>query len=148
MSSSGIFRSLAQASPPELKKLLQRARLLQLVAQRVKELLPAPLAKHCQPGNVVNDTLFMYVSSPVWATKLRYLAPALVKKLQEQSVTRQITQIRIVVRPDVAVQGKERAATPLRLSRANAELLRQAAETASTAKLSAALRRLAQRGRN
>lgn len=146
MSSPKIFRSLAQASPPELSELMQRARRLQLVAQRVRELLPDPLARQCQPGNIVNDTLFVYVTSPVWATRLRYLAPALVKNLQQQPDTRQIGRIRIVVQPDAVIQRRESAAAPLRMSRGNADLLRHAAAAAPTARLSAALRRLAQRG--
>ncbi len=127
---------------------MQRARQLQLIAQRVRKLLPEPLASQCQPGNVSNDTLFLYVGSPVWATRLRYLAPELTRELQRQPETRRIRRIHIVVQPDALIHRRESTATPRRLSRRNAELLRHAAEAAPTTRLSAALLRLAQRGQD
>ncbi len=146
MSSSGTFRTLAHSSPPELAELMRRSRQLQLVARRVRNLLPAALARECQPGNVVNDTLYLYVSSPVWATRLRYLAPELVKELRLRPEMGRISKIRIVVQPEAIIQEEVPAAPPPQISPANAELLDQAAATAATPRLSAALRRLARRG--
>ncbi len=144
MRSPTTFRSLSQASPPALSRLMQRARQLHNIALTIKEFLPKSLAEHCQPGNIDNDTLFVHVNSPAWATKLRYFTPELIKYLQNHPQTKGIRHICITVRPAISKPAAVDIKPKRLLSQENAALLRHAATTADSPRLSAALRRLAQ----
>jgi len=143
MSSSTTFRSLSQTTPPALSRLMQRAQQLHHTALTIKGLLPENLARQCQPGNIVgNDTLFIYVNSPVWATRLRYFSPELIKRLQNHPGTKNICHIRIAVNPVTIIQTPDNKSHRY-LSQENATLLHHAADTAASPRLSAALQRLA-----
>ncbi len=143
-SSSTTFRSLSEATPPTISRLIQHARRLQRVASTIKELLPPALAAHCQPGNIANDTLTIYLDSSAWATKIRYFSPQLLAHLGKSPQTSQVKQIRIVVHP-LLFQRPPVIPTSYRrtLSPASAALLREAAIATESPRLSAALHRLA-----
>lgn len=145
MNSPTTFRSLRQATPPTISRLIRRARQLRQIASTVEKLLPPALADHCQPGNVENDTLTVYLDSSIWATKMRYFSPQLLAHLQGIPQTRHIRQIRTVVRPPL-FQQPSAVTSPSRhrtLSSKSAALLCEAAAATESPRLSAALRRLA-----
>ncbi len=144
MRSPTTFRSLSQATPPTLSRLMRRARQLHCIALTIKEFLPESLAEQCQPGNIDNDTLFVYVNSPAWATRLRYLAPDLIKYLQTHPQTKGVRHICTIIQPVVSKPAPANLKSRHLLSQKNAALLRHAATTAGSPRLSAALRRLAQ----
>jgi len=122
---------------------MQRARQLNCVASAIKEFLPEAIASHCQPGNISNDTLFVYASSPAWATRLRYFAPELVKYLKSRPRIKGIRHICVIVQPKLAESTPPNVKPRRRLSQKSAALLRHAAAAADSPRLSAALQRLA-----
>ncbi len=136
------FRSLSQATPPALSRLMEHARQLHHTTLAIRKFLPTPLDEHCQPGNIHHYTLILYTSSPAWATRLRYFVPDLIKFLRTRPPTAHIRHIRIIVQPRSPVQAKLDTKRPRLLSQENARLLRHAATTARSPRLSAALHRL------
>ncbi len=133
--------SLLEA-PGSLPVLLQRARELNKLNQALKNALPDPLRDHCEVLNLRGQTLTLAASSPAWATRLRYLTPTVLQQLaQSQSVKVRTIQVRVV--PTRTEQRRKPAPRHARLSRANARLLLQTAESLQDERLRSALKRIA-----
>ncbi len=143
MHSQTTFRRIPQTTPPSLSRLVQRAKLLRSIALAIREFLPGSLANHCQPGNISDYTLSIYVNSPAWATRLRFFSPELIKFLQTRFRAVDIRHIRIAVKPGSVEQSALDSELHYSISQENAQVLLQAAATAHSPRLSAALRRLA-----
>jgi hypothetical protein len=128
-------------------RLMAGASALGKLDSMVRELLPPPLDEHCHVMSLRGDALVMAVDSPVWAARLRFLAPELVKQLAGiQTVKLRTVQVRVrPVDPPPAPQHKLR--TP-GLTAGNALALEQTAQGVRDAGLKAALLRLAARKRD
>jgi len=125
--------------------LLNRARALMVLEAQLRELLPAPLNEHCRLLAVRDETLVLAADSPVWASRLRFHAPLLVKQLSRLR-TVNLRTIRVRVRPPeatAAAPGSRRAAN--RCGAAGRAAIQQAAKTISDPELKTALLRLAGR---
>ena len=133
-----------------LKKLLGNQTTLgqlreQLKAQEsltgeVRSLLPSPLNEQLRGAVLKGRRLTLLVNSPAWASRLRYLAPQLMRQLRQKGLL--IEQIVPRILPE---QGKARVGRPARiplLSRQSADTLRQTAESLEPGPLREALRRL------
>lgn len=57
---------------------LRRALWLDALEQRLRPLLPSPLAAHARLANVDGRTLVFLVDAPVWRARLRLAAPELI----------------------------------------------------------------------
>jgi hypothetical protein len=139
-------------NPLQLNKLLggkytylvTRARVLLELEALLGKLLPAPLQEHCRVLAIRDETLVLATSSPVWAARLRFHAPLLLKQL----ATHQTATFRDVC---VRVRPPEKSAPPIRRraaldpGKAGAATLQQAAKTISDPGLKTALLRLANR---
>lgn len=124
--------------------LINRAKTLQELEALLRELLPAPLNEHCRVLAIRDETLVLATSSPVWAARLRFHAPLLVKQLSaHQTVTLRTVCVR--VRPPEKASPPPRRRTALRPGKAGAVALQQAAQTISDPGLKTALLRLASR---
>ncbi len=109
------------------------------LAEQVRSCLPAPLDKQLQAAVLNAATLVLFVDSPVWASRLRYQSPALLRQLRASGINVDQIQTRIVP----ARQGqRKRPRQPARLSEQSAESLRQTAEAIGEGELGEALRRL------
>ena len=73
--------------------LLHRVRESQGTIDRVREFLPADLAPHLSAAQQEGEHLILFTGSPVWATRLRFLVPALRVSLEP------VRHIRIRVTP-------------------------------------------------
>ena len=125
--------------------LLNRARALVALETRVRELLPAPLNEHCRLLAVRDDTLVLAADSPVWASRLRFHGPLLVKQLSRLRTVK-LRTVRVRVRPPesiAATPDHRRAAN--RCGAAGTAAIQQAAQTISDPELKTALLRLAGR---
>ena len=141
--------------PLKINKLLGAGRLAGLLANSrdlekmdilLAELLPAPLNTHCHLLSIRNSVLVMAADSPVWAARLRFHAPQLVKQLLPSLAANRCT-IHVRVRPP------EIPPVPLRhvVNRPGVQgtaALQQAAQSVSDPELKTALLRLANRGCN
>jgi len=62
-----------------LRMLHQQQRLL----EKVRALLPPPLADHCLHARIQGKKLILHVDSAAWGSRLRFMAPPLLKGLAE-----------------------------------------------------------------
>ena len=96
-------------------------------------------------GRWRDGELVLGVDSPAWSSRLRFLIPSLLQKLRD----RQDPQIRhIALRVVPRESPPHRVTRPVRLSTANAQLLRQTARAMDDDRLRAALLRVASHSRN
>ncbi|MBL3589106.1 MAG: DUF721 domain-containing protein [gamma proteobacterium endosymbiont of Lamellibrachia anaximandri] len=123
------------------KKLAQHAALL----ARIRQLLPKPLGDHCI-GTVPHETrLVLFVDSPAWASRFRYLGRDLREKLKAEGVSLESIRIKVFL-PQSAPTGQHHPAEPLTLSEESAEMIRSTAECTESAELREALLRLSRHG--
>ena len=124
-------------------QLRSRVRVLLALEQQLEQILPAPLNSHCSTLNLSGTTLILAAESPVWAARLRFHAPQLVKQLSGR-IPVDIRAVRIRVKaPQRAVPA--RPASRPRRSSAGAAALRRTAETIADPELKSGLLKLASR---
>jgi hypothetical protein len=122
--------------------LLTQSRLLKRLSDHLSGILPPPLNEHCALLNLRGDTLILGADTPVWAARLRYYAPLLVKHLSpNNSVT--VRTIRVRVSPRTVSAAAVPSRRRCRLSPETAGILRQTAAALSDQKLKTALMKLA-----
>lgn len=128
----------------QVSRLLDDACALEKLAAIVHELLPSPLKEHCRVLSVRGAALVLAADSPVWAARLRFHSPRLVKQMDHiQTVKLRTVQVR--VRPvDKAPAAVKRQNKPY-LSAGNSLALEQTARGVTDPGLKAALLRLARR---
>jgi hypothetical protein len=140
-------------SPLQIKKLLlgsqysrlvSQARVLMSLEKTLQELLPEPLKAHCRLLAIRENTLVLAADSPVWAARLRFHVPQLVKQFN-RSQTVKLRTIQIRVRPaERNIPAPRRKSMPKR-SKSSTTALQQVAQTVSDPGLKTALLRLANR---
>jgi len=119
------------------KKLAQHAALL----ARIRLLLPEPLGDHCI-GAVPHETrLVLFVDSPAWASRFRYLGRDLREKLKAEGVALESIRIKVFL-PQSAPAERHHPAEPLTLSKESAAMIRSTAECTESTELREALLRL------
>ncbi|MCU7858384.1 MAG: DUF721 domain-containing protein, partial [Candidatus Thiodiazotropha sp. (ex Lucinoma kastoroae)] len=105
--------------------------------------LPMPLDTQLKAAVLQDGTLSLFVISPVWASRFRYLLPQLQRQLRENGVTVDRLRTRILpsdtAKPIRAIQ-KQR----IKLSRESSKQLRQAAASIDDQPLRDAILRLSQ----
>ncbi len=131
----------------QVSRLLAGAGVLEKLAAIIHELLPSPVKEHCRVLSVRGETLVLAADSPVWAARLRFYSPELVKQLDNiQTVKLRTVQVRVrpVDKPPAAVRRLGKPG----LSAGNSLALEQTAHGVTDPGLKAALLRLARRKRN
>ena len=108
------------------------------------EFLPEPLKAHCRLLAIREDNLVLAADSPVWAARLRFLAPQLVKQFNSNQTVKLHT-IQIRVRPPERIVPTPRRQSMSRRSKNSTTALQQVAHTVSDPGLKTALLRLANR---
>ena len=91
------------------------------------ELIPPPLNEHCRALNVAGTTLILAADSPVWAARLRFHTPQLVKQLSSEHPF-DIRAVRIRVRPADRPAPPEKRQNRPRRTPLGAAALKQAAQ--------------------
>ena len=115
------------------------------ILDAIRDSLPGDLRNHCIHVAVQDDNeLVIHTTSPVWATRLRFVAPDLVRAIPELSPSMRVT-VRIASTP-YRQHIRSPGQTGPRLSPGARLHLLEAAEDLMDENLAAALRRLA-RGR-
>jgi hypothetical protein len=123
-----------------LTQLRQALAQQQKLLQTVRDCLPSPLNDQLQAAVLNGRTLSLMVHSPVWASRLRYQAPQLLRQLRQQGLT--IEQIRPRITPAVGITRKTKHRQVEAMSPGSAKALSQVAETLEAGPLQDALRRL------
>ena len=128
-----------------ISSLLARARKLQDLDAQVRALLPDALQPHCHVLSLHDRVLVLAADSPVWAARLRFHAPKLVKQLSRQQMVA-VRTIRVRVRPpEKTITSAGKPAPDQKQGHLRAAALKQAAQTVSDARLKSALLRLSSR---
>jgi len=98
MKSSRPIDKVFQDASDELATLITRTKYLRRLTQIFRSYLDTDLAPHCYIGNIEGSALTIMVDGPGWATKLRFLAPDLLRNLtQGYQIFSGITQIKVKV---------------------------------------------------
>jgi len=121
---------------------MRQASSLTTLNRRLAQLLPVPLAQHCQIAAVERGKLIILASSSAWATRLRLQQSKIVKGFQDIPIQSISTQI---MPEAVSSTQPSPLKRPKNMSKKTSNLLIELSETTSDPKLKQALRRLAQR---
>jgi len=134
-----------QHSRGRFAELLSQIQRLHRLNQLLRAFLPLHLQDHATLARLDVDAWVVQTDSPVWLTRLRYLLPALRQPLSEKlGFAVPPPQIRIV--PPEA-QPKAPPVRRMTMTDETAQVLEEAARQFSDPRLSAAVRRLAEHGR-
>jgi len=120
-----------------LNELQQRDELL----QRVRGAIPEALRAHCKQASLRDGLLTLSVASPVWVSRLKFLAPKLIDDLRKTDLA--INDCRVRALPEASqarAEGREAAAFSHPAAAAH---LVQAADAIAHPELATSLRRLA-----
>jgi len=128
----------------QYSRLVSQTRILTALETLLQQLLPEPLKAHCHLLAIRDETLVLAADSPVWAARLRFHAPQLVKQLK-RSQTVKLRTVRIRVRPPERKVPTERRKATIHRSIKSTAALQQVAQTVSDPGLKTALLRLASR---
>lgn len=129
------------ASDSVLTSLRARLEAQNALKEQVRKCLPTPIDEQIESAVLHSRTLTLWVNSPVWASRLRYLAPQLLRQLKQEGLLLERIQPRIQVeRAKKTV--KRRSGRKIQLSDGSAEALRHTADSIQDRSLREALIRL------
>jgi hypothetical protein len=126
--------------------LLEHVHYLQTLNEQLCACVAPDTASHVQVADLNADRLLIHADSAAWATRLRYLAPQILRCLHRVPSLTALRRIDIRVSP--VAQPATPALHPALLSRTSAAILETAADGIADPALRNALQRLARRGRN
>lgn len=101
------------------------------------------LAEQCCVANFRDDILIIEINNAAWATRLRYLIPDLIKKLQKYPDLQSLKRINCYIQPNRATKKQNPAL--LTLSEKSAQLLKNTAKNIKVKSLQEALIQLSER---
>ncbi|MES1948749.1 hypothetical protein C84B14_15446 [Salinisphaera sp. C84B14] len=138
------IQSLLHTATPDIADLIGRARFLERMRQSLLEILPEAAGPHVRVAAYEGYRLRLHVTHAGWATRLRYMQPAIVQALA-QRMRLHIEGVEIKVRPDLTpAPPPEAVRTISDTARAH---LRRSASYIADKQLADALARLAEAGR-
>ncbi|MEJ2425934.1 MAG: DciA family protein [Candidatus Thiodiazotropha sp.] len=123
-----------------LRKLGQRLAENAELLERVRSCLPPPLDQQVRAAVMHNGYLTLFTESPVWASRLRYIAPQLQRNLMGKGVPTTRVQVRIT--HESVAPKRVRVRRLEAMSEQSSESLRLTAESLSDRDLKQALLRL------
>jgi hypothetical protein len=133
------------ADQEALRAILNAVERQRLLLAAVQARLAPPLDQHCRYADLDNGRLTLVTDSPVWAARLRFLAPELLTGLHETHGV--IKECRVRVQPtSLPTRAPTQAHRAIAMPPAAARLLLAAAEAQAGTELGLALRRLAEAG--
>ncbi|PVV05767.1 MAG: hypothetical protein B6D77_18065 [gamma proteobacterium symbiont of Ctena orbiculata] len=113
--------------------------------QQLIKLLPKPLDTQLKAAVLENRCLSLFVPSPVWASRFRYLLPQLQKQLQTHDI--HVDQVRTRILPtDPGKPKPGRNRHRITLSPAVSKQLKQSAEAIEDPSLREAILRISRHG--
>lgn len=67
-----------------LSSLLEQLESMRILREEVQKVLPPELREHCMLANYKNGYITLSASTAAWATRLKYIAPELLKALKQK----------------------------------------------------------------
>lgn len=92
-------RELLQSNRLIRRHLEHRDRELALLGM-VLSRLPDPLRAHCRDAVLADGVLTLFLDSPAWVTRARFLIEDLTRALEREGVAKVITQVRVRAQDD------------------------------------------------
>lgn len=138
------IQSLLHTATPDMAALIARARFLDRMRAAILTILPESAAPHVRVAAYEHYRLRLHVSNGGWATRLRYMQPAIVQALARHMRVH-IEAVEIKVRPGVNTTPP--TVNPRFMSMQTRAHLRQTARYIDDAALAEALDRLSRAGR-
>ena len=137
--------SSSQLPYSALTRLLGRASQQDAWTSQLRALLPQEVASECRVANVRDQLLTVHINSAAWATRLRFLIPALLPSLNRLADFSRVNEVRLAVVPiGDSLAAPQRAQTVRPPDQA---ALLELADGVDHAGLRSAILRLAARGR-
>lgn len=130
-----------------LAALCRHVEFLTGLEKKLQKQLPEPLRSHCKVANISNKTLVLHTDSAVWAARLRYCTPDILRFMQTGCNLVTLKTIRIKVKPAVHQHSHKVQERPL-LSAATSKLVRQAANALTDQDLRKSLHNIARHCRD
>lgn len=127
----------------EVADLLARAAVLAMHDQKLSQYLPDPLNRHCTLANLRGSTAVLAVDSAGWASRLRYLTPAVLPHLVEMGLP--VTRIEVTLVPPLAPPRRVQRPVMAKPSPHAAQALQRLAARSDDPAFAAVLCRLAAR---
>lgn len=125
---------------PNLQQKIQQLHHLNFLWQKHVDKI---LLGHSYVANFRNQCLIVEVTSPAWATRLRYLTPKLLKCLQQEAVFAHLQTIDWYIRPTSLGTNAQSKRPSITLSPNNALIINEAANNITNEKLKKSLQHLA-----
>jgi len=82
---------------PTLRRLELEVSAQKALLEKVRQLLPEDLASHCIAAQRRDQQLILHTDSPVWATRLRYIAPQLTSLLKSGDPSLRGIKVKLVL---------------------------------------------------
>src|SRR5207244_1399164 len=120
-------------------RIIERAQVLAALDERLRRCLPDSLQPHCRLGNVGSGKLVYFVDAPVWGTRLRQHADALL----DAAAAAGLSAGALIVQGSPPSPPGPDGQAPKPLSQATRDALRKTAESVAVPELRAQLLRLA-----
>jgi len=139
-----IVATLLTSADGRLRTLLQHARYLQRLNDRLYDILPARLKSHVALANVTKTSVILCAESSAWATQVHFHVSELLEALKEDLPG--ITDIKIKTARPMSPDRKRLAARQPRISATTKRCLSTCADGIEDPGLRKALRRVAERG--
>jgi len=126
-------------------KLVNHARRLAALERALLSVLPPEWKRHCTVANVQEQTVVVSATSPVWAARVRLMAPQLMEQLQAHCQNEALRAFHVRIHPRIERTHKPNATRPV-LSSGSAGLLLSVSKQCSDHGLELALERLSRNG--
>jgi hypothetical protein len=129
------------SSTKPLSRLITQLSTQKALLNQIRPLLPSPLDTQLKAVFLHQGNLTLFVSSPVWASRLRYLLPQLQKQLNKRDILLNKVRVSILLNESTN-PAKTIKSDPPMLSQSAAQQIRETAKTITDPSLRAALERL------
>lgn len=130
-----------------LAMLCQHVEFLADLEKKLLGHLPESLRSHCKIANFSNKTLVLHTDSAVWATRLRYCTPDILRFMQTDCKLVTLKTIRIKVKPAVH-QPLQKVREKTLLSPSTSDFIRQVANSLADKDLRKSLHNIARHYRD
>jgi hypothetical protein len=121
--------------------LLEEIRRRNDLLARIRRRLPPVIEGHCRQATLQAERLTLFVDSPLWVDRLRFVSPQLVKDLGDDGI--QVAECRVRVAPEGMPRIQPASSVPAGASPGAVMQLERAADCIANPALAESLRRLA-----
>ncbi|MBN1684572.1 MAG: DUF721 domain-containing protein [Gammaproteobacteria bacterium] len=140
-----LIENVFKNSSNRLGELITQSSHLEQLNQIFRKTLPKAFSKHCRVANYDEKKLKVIADTPAWSTKIHYLVPDLMKKLQPFKEFSNIEAIECITRPQESFSNSKLQKIEknrLELSPKTKQLLKNLSQSTKDKNLKAALQKI------